>query len=236
MFMFLIFGGNCISFSLHYFLALCLLYISTGWRQTCTSGTPPTPAASFVKTHTRKDNTYLNERTRVLCVCYWSNLLIFLNYVWYVIIQYMSFSCWRRTGEDDAEFIQWSSRHAEHLSGHGAVGTERRVRTGGWEAWVRGEGSAGWAERYTCSRDMFLIQASLTGGTIWGHVSGLGRTRPEDGINPSGVTGWAREEWCVGAAHATVRRHGAAHATGLHVLHGSITIMSWCSVFTCTRR
>jgi hypothetical protein len=29
-----------------------------------------------------------------------------------------------------------------------------------------GEGSAGWAERYTCSGDMFLIQASLTGGTI----------------------------------------------------------------------
>jgi hypothetical protein len=66
MFMFLIFVANCFSFSLHYFLALCLLYIS----QTCTSGTPPTRAASFVKTHTRKDGTYLNERTRVLCVCY----------------------------------------------------------------------------------------------------------------------------------------------------------------------
>jgi hypothetical protein len=79
--MFFIFVANCFSFSLHYFLTLCLLYISTGWRQTCTSGTPPTHATSFVKTHTRMDGTYLNERTRVLCVCYWSILLIFLNYV-----------------------------------------------------------------------------------------------------------------------------------------------------------
>jgi hypothetical protein len=158
--------------------------------------------------------------------------------VWYGIIQYMSIWCWRCTGEDDAEFIQWSSRHAERLSIHGALGTEWRVRIGGWEAWVRGEGSAGWAERYSCSGDMFLIQASLTGGTIWGHVSGLGRTRPENGRNASGATGWAREELRVGAAHATVRRHEAAYATirGIHVLNESITTMSSCSVFTCKSR
>jgi hypothetical protein len=58
----------------NFFFALneyyCLLFISTGWRQASTSGTSPTRTKSFVKTHTRKDGTYLNERTRVLCVCY----------------------------------------------------------------------------------------------------------------------------------------------------------------------
>ncbi|XP_062171470.1 uncharacterized protein LOC133877245 isoform X2 [Alnus glutinosa] len=42
-------------------------YARFNHEETCTSGTPPTRAASFVKTHTRKDGTHVNERTRVLC-------------------------------------------------------------------------------------------------------------------------------------------------------------------------
>jgi hypothetical protein len=183
-----------------------------------------------VREDPHKEGRHLLEWTytgpmRMLLI-YFTN--IFKLCVWYDIIQYKSISCWRRTGEDDAEFIQWFCRHAKRLSRHGALSTKRRVRTGGWEAWVRGESSAGWAERYSCLGYMFLIHASLIGGTIWGHVSGLGRIRPEDGRNASGATGWAREEWCVGAAHVRIR--------GLHVLNGSITTMSWCSVFICKRR
>jgi hypothetical protein len=57
-----------------------LLYIYIVWRQASTSGTLPTRAESFVKTHTRTDDTYLNEQTRDLCVCYCSMLLIFISY------------------------------------------------------------------------------------------------------------------------------------------------------------
>jgi hypothetical protein len=32
--------------------------------------------------------------------------------------------------------------------------------------------SAGWAERYSCLWDVFLVHASLTRGTICGHISG----------------------------------------------------------------
>jgi hypothetical protein len=83
-------------------------------RKATTSGTAPTRAELFVKTHTRKDGTHPNEHTRVLCVCYWSILLIFLSYACdKVYIDYMCILCWRRTGEDDTEFIQWSSRYSE---------------------------------------------------------------------------------------------------------------------------
>jgi hypothetical protein len=105
----------------------------------------------------------------------------------------MCILCWRRTGEDDAEFIQWSCHHAERLRRHCELGTERRVRTGVGEVWVRGEGSAGWPERYSCSWDVFLVPGSLTRGTFSGHISGLGRTWQEDGDNGDVAIGWERE-------------------------------------------
>jgi len=77
--------------------------------------------------------------------------------VWDGIIQYMCILCWRHAGEDDARFIQWSCCHAERLRWHGALGTERLVWIGSWEAWVCWEGSAGWVERYFCSWDVFLV-------------------------------------------------------------------------------
>jgi hypothetical protein len=145
--------------------------------------------------------------------------------VWYGIIQYMCILCWRRTGDDDAGLIQWSCYHTERLKWHGALGTERRVRTGGWEAWVRGEGSAGWAERYSCLWDVFLVQGSLIRGTIWGHILGLGRTCLADGGNADDVTCWVRDEWHLGAVHVRIR--------GLHGLYGSITCLAF---FICKRR
>ncbi|XP_062162130.1 uncharacterized protein LOC133869188 [Alnus glutinosa] len=42
-------------------------YARFNHEEACTSGTPPTRAASFVKTHAKKDGTFLNDRTRVLC-------------------------------------------------------------------------------------------------------------------------------------------------------------------------
>jgi hypothetical protein len=158
---------------------------------------------------------------------YFTNISKFC--VWYDIIQCMCILCWWRTGEDDAEFIHWSSHQVERLTRHGALGTERRVRTGDWEAWVRREGSAGWAERYSCSWDVFLVQVSLIGGSIRGHVPGFGWTCPGGVGFAGGATCRAREKRWLGAAHATVR--------GIHVLYGSIAWHSRCSaVSTCKRR
>jgi hypothetical protein len=123
--------------------------------------------------------------------------------------------------------------HKTRCIGHRTTHTNRRLRG----LSTRG-GSAGWVERYSCSWNVFLVQGSLTRGTIWGHISRLGRTCPEDGKNRGDATGWEREEWRLGAAHATIRRLGAAHARirGLHDLYGIITCMPWCSaVFTCKR-
>jgi hypothetical protein len=149
--------------------------------------------------------------------------------VWYDIIQYMCILCWWRIGEDVAEFIHWSCCHAERFTGQGALGIERCVRTGDWEAWVRGEGSTSWVECYYCSWDVFLVQVSFTGGSIRGHVPGFGWTCPGGGGFAGGATCGAREKRQLGAAHARVR--------GIHVLYGSIAWHSRClAVFTCKRR
>jgi hypothetical protein len=191
---------------------------------------PPTRAESFVKTHTRKDGTYLNERTRVLCVCYWSILLIFISYVCdKVHIEFLCILCWRRTREYDTEFIQWSCRNSERVRWHGALDIERRVRVGVGEAWVRGEDSVGWPERNSDTWDVFLILGSLTRGIISGHISGQGLTWQEDGDNGDVATGWERDEWRLGAAHAITR--------GRPYLYRSIACEPRCStVSTCKRR
>jgi hypothetical protein len=137
----------------------------------------------------------------------------------------MCILCWWRTGEDGAEFIHWSCRHAERLTRHGALGTDRHVRTGDWEACVRGEGSAGWAERYSCLWDVFRVQVSFTGGSIKWHVPGFGWACPGGGEFAGRATCRARKKRHLGAVYARVRG-----------IHGFAWHMRCSAGFTCKRR
>jgi len=117
----------------------------------------------------------------------------------------MCILCWRRTREDDTEFIQWSYRYSERVRRHGVLGIERRVRTGVGEAWVRWEGSAGWPEHYSHTWDMFLIPGSLTWRIIPVHILGLLHTWKQDGDNGDIATVSDPEEWRLGIAPATTQ-------------------------------
>lgn len=154
-----------------------------------------------VREDAHKEGRHLPEWTHTgpmrMRLIYFTNISKFC--VWYDIIQCMCILCWWCTGKDDAKFIHWSCRHAERLTRHGALGTERRVWIGDWEAWVCGEGSAGWAERYFCSWYVFLVQVLLTGGSIRGHVPGFGWTCPGGGGFVGGATCRVREKQWLGA-------------------------------------
>jgi hypothetical protein len=96
--------------------------------------------------------------------------LIFLSYtcanlyIDYIYIYIYIYIYWQHTGDDDTEFIEWPCCYSERVRRHGALGTEWRVQTGAGEAWISGEGSASWGERYSCMGTSFSYRACSQAG------------------------------------------------------------------------